>query len=42
MIFIISFLVDMSVNEGDLIEREGEEVENAEPWWRKKKKEIGR
>ncbi|KAK7582611.1 hypothetical protein V9T40_014056 [Parthenolecanium corni] len=33
---------NLSVNEGDLIEREGEEAETHEPWWRRKKKEIGR
>lgn len=33
---------DLSVNEGDLIDREGEGNESQEPWWKKKKKEIGR
>lgn len=30
------------MNEGDIMEREGEENETVEPWWKKKKKDIGR
>lgn len=36
------FLLDLSVNEGDFIEREGEENDVHEPWWKKKKKNICR
>ncbi|XP_065218942.1 muscle calcium channel subunit alpha-1 isoform X4 [Planococcus citri] len=43
-IFLNDFfrLIDLSKNEADLLEIEGEDNELVDPWWKKKKKEIGR